>query len=191
MGAISHSNLKEEKEIDSENDDEGYKETICDISAHIEDEGEEEDIDIYTNCAVQKQQHHQSGSTLQGIGQKTISLSHDGDDENSMYGEENISIQSPGGAKDEQIYKKPTLRLHKYTEGQDEFKQIEECLKLCDNIEWEEYLQNFKANKVNDKRVNKLQAHDWKELLPAIGVRNEFMELWQKCENRKQQPASK
>merc|ERR1719461_2174467 len=197
--AISHSHLDEVDEnfdevnahADDEDDDEGFKETICDID--MNEEEEEEDIDIYTNVGAKK--NLSIGSTLQGIAQMTLpqktmsfspnpnvfgqSFDMNADDENSMYGEDNISIMSPG-AIDHEIYKKPTLR----TEGANAYNLIEQCLKLCDNIDWEEHLQNFKDNKVCDKRVRGLSAHDWKELLPAIGVRNEFIELWNKLENR-------
>merc|ERR1719410_2689197 len=128
--AISHSHLDEvDENFDEMNanahaddeDDEGFKETICDID--MNEEEEEEDIDIYTNVGAKK--NLSIGSTLQGIAQMTLpqktmsfspnpnvfgqSFDMNADDENSMYGEDNISIMSPG-AIDHEIYKKPTLR---------------------------------------------------------------------------------
>merc|ERR1712173_80876 len=132
------------KEIDDDEDeDEGFKETICDIDMNEEqEEEEEEDIDIYMNAAAPSIANNLAiGKTIQSISQiklqqKTISFSPDpnvfghsrdmnADDENSIYGEDNVSIMSPG-ALDHDIYKKPTLR----TEGANAYTQIEECLKL-------------------------------------------------------------
>jgi len=39
------------------------------------------------------------------------------------------------------------------------------------------YLRRFKAHRVTDERLSSLQAGDLKELIPPIGIRNEFQKL--------------
>merc|ERR1712228_1610 len=174
---------------DDDDVDEGMKETICDIEESPDSKEEEEDIDIYTNVHAPST-GNKSGSTLQGIaqiGNKTVSYSpemelYDIADDNSLYGKGNDSMMSPGDIN-HGIYKKPSLRRD--TEGSNNYQQIEQCLKLCDDTEWQKYLKNFKENKVSDYRVSGLESHDWRELIPPIGVRNEFKTLWNQCDRHK------
>ena len=172
--AISHQhgmrnmNAADEKE---EDDEEGIKETICDIeksSAHSKEE--EQAIDVYKNVNALSCGNKSVG-TLQDIAQKTVSLT----PESELYG---ISNRDDDG-----IYQKPSL-CHD-TEGSNDYYQIEQCLKLCDQNEWQKYLKNFRQNKVSDCRVSGLDPNDWKELLPPIGVRNEFKALWNQYERQK------
>ncbi len=58
------------------------------------------------------------------------------------------------------------------------YEWIKSALKCCDENGWEQYFANFKQHKVSENRLDKLDDIDWRELIPAIGPRNDFKELW-------------
>merc|ERR1719361_1569071 len=64
--------------------------------------------------------------------------------------------------------------------GNDSYEWIAKTLRRVDSQYHAEYLTNFVANKVQDHRLADLLPSDWKELIPAIGPRNEFVRLWKK-----------
>ena len=57
-----------------------------------------------------------------------------------------------------------------------DFKWIEETLQKCDGQEWQKYLYNFKKHKVTESRLYSLSDKDWRELIPEIGIRNDFIQ---------------
>eukprot|EP01083_Nonionella_stella_P064790 169187_1 len=59
----------------------------------------------------------------------------------------------------------------------DEYFWIETALKTIDGRDWTMYLNRFKQNKVTTQRLNTLIEEDFKELLPEIGVRRDFINL--------------
>jgi len=56
---------------------------------------------------------------------------------------------------------------------------IKRTLRQCDVNGWEKYYDNFKNHKVDETRLTKLDDGDWRELIPAIGPRNDFKEAWE------------
>eukprot|EP01084_Bolivina_argentea_P173121 299853_1 len=67
-------------------------------------------------------------------------------------------------------------------QADDEYVDIINVLRECDDVEWKRYLDNFKKNKSNDKRLKKywLQYSDeeWQQLIPEFGLRYQFKDLW-------------
>ena len=55
---------------------------------------------------------------------------------------------------------------------------IRKTLNRVDSQYGDEYLVNFEKHKVQDDRLGDLLPEDWKELIPAIGPRNDFKRLW-------------
>ena len=55
---------------------------------------------------------------------------------------------------------------------------IRRTLARVDSQYGDEYLANFEKHKVQDDRLGDLLPEDWKELIPAIGPRNDFKRLW-------------
>ena len=68
-----------------------------------------------------------------------------------------------------------------------EYDWIEYALKQkeCAGNEWEKYLYDFKKHKLTESKLIKLTENEWKELIPEIGVRIGFRELWKKRYNQK------
>eukprot|EP01083_Nonionella_stella_P113977 336513_1 len=66
----------------------------------------------------------------------------------------------------------------------EEYLQIINSLRECDNTEWKMYLDNFKKHKIDDTRLkqywSKYNDHVWQELIPEFGVRYQFKDLWGK-----------
>jgi len=58
------------------------------------------------------------------------------------------------------------------------YEWIRKTLKRVDIINHAEYFMNFQTHKVEDDRLGDLLDEDWKELIPAIGPRNDFKRLW-------------
>jgi len=59
-----------------------------------------------------------------------------------------------------------------------EYEWIKATLMRCDPAGWSRYYLAFQTHKVDEMRLNKLNDNDWKELIPAIGPRNDFKEMW-------------
>ncbi len=58
------------------------------------------------------------------------------------------------------------------------YKWIKQTLTKVDSQYYDEYLENFEKHKVKDHRLGDLTSEDWKELIPAIGPRNDFKRIW-------------
>ena len=83
---------------------------------------------------------------------------------------------------DEVVTKGETL--DEYDEECD-FEIIENILKKCDKKDWEGYLDNFKKEKLSDRRLKRMRTSDkmWEKLIPEYGVRIEFKDLWDQINN--------
>eukprot|EP01083_Nonionella_stella_P143855 447940_1 len=104
------------------------------------------------------------------IYEKPTASGNDNDDETEeLYGKGKDPMSSPGCEM----------------EGSQNYRCIEQWLKVCDDMDWEQYLNNFKRHKVNDYRLDRLSEKDWKQLIPPIGTRNEFKTLWRKYERQR------
>eukprot|EP01083_Nonionella_stella_P013762 38702_1 len=57
---------------------------------------------------------------------------------------------------------------------------ITKALQTCDSKDWKIYLTNFKRNKVTESRLYHLTDDAmWIELIPELGVRSQFLQLWE------------
>ena len=152
----------------------------------------------------------QSGGSVRGLGLRGFRSSNDNDNElddsDDLYGRGNDPLSSPGlqlkqptkrhvvDKSIEALYNLPPARKindnddnDEETEGSGDYEWIEGSLKVCDDIEWRKYLQNFKDNKVSDHRLGQLSDNDWKDLIPKIGPRNEFKALWMQWKRQRAQ----
>ena len=64
-------------------------------------------------------------------------------------------------------------------DNHNEYEWIESALKQCDEIEWMQYIDNFRKQKVTDCRLKHIINDDiLNQLIPEIGVRFEFKALY-------------
>eukprot|EP01084_Bolivina_argentea_P091900 165393_1 len=59
-------------------------------------------------------------------------------------------------------------------------------LKKCDKKHWKMYLKNFKKNKITERILIDLKDDAvWRELIPELGIRVQFQQLWKERKMRK------
>eukprot|EP01083_Nonionella_stella_P128921 390767_1 len=89
----------------------------------------------------------------------------------------------------------PRLRLspHRYmrrghaaVDQGNRYDWIRQTLQRVDSQNHDRYLNNFERHRVEDDRLGDLLPDDWKELIPAIGPRNDFKRLWKMRDKTKQ-----
>ena len=64
-----------------------------------------------------------------------------------------------------------------------DYKLIVDALKICDENEWDQYLDNFKQKQMTDSELKFIIDDDlWNKLIPNEDVRIRFQAIWRdKC----------
>jgi len=112
----------------------------------------------------------ESDEEMYGMGQYSVSP---GLHENECLDAQNVRRHTKDGYSGvsqsiASLYRDPQSSADSEREA---FEWIKKALQECDPETWQVHLDNFKRNKVSDRRLRFLKDADWKELIPIIGVR--------------------